>query len=88
MRWVQPGDTVFWYVNKHLFAVGYATSTGDEAPRPEEFDQANAVRWDRRGWRVDVEFTRIPASVKPTEFFAELATHLPDKYSPLIATYK
>lgn len=83
MREVSPGDLVFSFVDARIRAFGIARSFAYEAPQPSEFGEAGR-RWDRVGWRVDVDFHTNHAPLRPADWMALLAPLLPSKYSPLL----
>ncbi len=82
MREVAPGDAIFSFSDTRVGAIGIARSHAYEAPKPLEFGQAGA-HWEMIGWRIDVAFTRLSRSIRPSGHMAELAPCLPQKYAPL-----
>ena len=84
MREVAPGDLVFSYAGTVIPAIGIAQSFAYEAPKPAEFGSAGP-NWSRIGWRVDVRFQELDIRVRPADYMAQIAPHLPDRYSPLSA---
>lgn len=83
MREVAPGDLVFSFVDTRVAAVGMAASFAYEAPKPPEFGRAGYY-WERIGWRVDVRYTRLGSSFRPSEWIEDLRPELPERYSPLL----
>ena len=82
MRVVAPGDVVFSFADTFIKAIGIVALHGYEAPKPLEFGKTGAY-WDVIGWRVDVRFTPLRLTVKPSAHMSRLAPLLPQKYSPL-----
>jgi len=82
MRVVAPGDVVFSFADTQIKAVGIIASHGYEAPKPLEFGSTGAY-WDNIGWRVDVKFVRLRASMRPADNMTTLRPLLPQRYSPL-----
>lgn len=64
LREVTPGDVVFSYASGHVQGAGFATSYCYPCPRPSEFGHIGEA-WDIVGWRVDVNFQRLPQLVRP-----------------------
>jgi putative restriction endonuclease len=84
MREVAPGDVVFSFADTRIKAIGIIASHAYEAPKPLEFGQTGA-HWDMIGWRVDVRFSELRHSIRPSEHMAALAPVLPGRYAPLLA---
>ena len=57
MREVSPGDQIFSFRNRKVGAVGLAVSNCYEALQPGEFGTMGLLRWEKVGWRVDVDYT-------------------------------
>lgn len=83
MREVAPGDLVFSFAHTRIGAFGVARSHAFEAPKPAEFGTAGR-NWDEIGWRVEVEFHRLPAPFRPADRMELLRPLLPDRYAPLL----
>lgn len=83
MREVAPGDLVFSFAHTRIVAFGIARSYAFEAPKPAEFGPAGR-NWDEIGWRVEVEFHRLPAPFRPADWMELLRPLLPDRYAPLL----
>lgn len=79
---VQPGDVVFSYADGLIKAVGVAAGFHREAPIPESHGQA-ADYWDKLGWMVPVEWTRLHHPISPKLHLEVIAHLLPKKYSPI-----
>ncbi|MBJ2111329.1 HNH endonuclease [Serratia ureilytica] len=79
---VRPGDLIFSYANLKLGAVGKALSSAYDFEKPDEFRDSDGV-WLRDGWRIDVQFERLQAPIRPKQFIAQIQPLLPKKYSPL-----
>lgn len=76
LREVTPGDVVFSYASAQIQGAGFATSYCYTCPRPAEFGHIGDA-WDVVGWRVDVNFQRLPRLVRPKHHLSVL--------SPLLA---
>ena len=83
MREVAPGDIVFSFADTRIRAIGAIASHAYEAPKPLEFGQTGA-HWDMIGWRVDVRFSELRHSIRPSEHMAAIAPVLPGRYAPLL----
>lgn len=84
MRAVAPGDLVFSYHRGVFAAVGIAATSGYDCVVPAEFAAAGE-RWDKSGWRVDVQFIRLSTEVSPKQHMATIRPLLPARFSPLTA---
>jgi putative restriction endonuclease len=82
MREVAPDDLIFSFAGAHIKAIGIARSHAYEAPKPLEFGVTGAY-WENIGWRVDVRFTELRLSMRPSDHMNVLAPLLPKKYAPL-----
>jgi putative restriction endonuclease len=82
MREVAPGDLVFSYADTLIKAIGIATSSCYDCPKPTEFGTAGKV-WGQAGWRVDVRWLELKNTIKPSSHMEALGPYLPEKYSPL-----
>jgi putative restriction endonuclease len=82
MTEVSPGDLVFSFVQRKIVAIGVATSAAYSSPKPKDFGSAGDG-WSEEGWRVDVEFQRLDASLEPRNHMSLIQPLLPQKYSPL-----
>ena len=82
MREVAPGDVVFSFADTLIRAIGIAASHAYEAPKPLECGQAGACL-DKIGRCVDVRFSELRLSVKPSSHMDVLKPLLPDRYAPL-----
>lgn len=82
MREVSPGDVIFSFCDTLIKAVGIAKSHAYEAPKPREFGSVGAY-WDVIGWRIDVRFSELKGSIRPSQHIDRLRPLLPQKYAPL-----
>ena len=85
MTQVRPGDIVFCYWEKMIRAVGVATGSSMDAPRPPEF-LVTPHDWSDDGWRLPVEFVMLSNPLDPKAHREIVAKHLPTEkgaYSPL-----
>jgi hypothetical protein len=82
MREVAPGDVVFSFADTHIRAIGIARSHAYEAPKPIEFGTVGAY-WETIGWRVDVHFTELQGTIRPSEHMGAISPYLPARYAPL-----
>jgi hypothetical protein len=82
MRLIRRGDIIFSYAGTVIRAVGIAVREAYESVKPESFGSKGS-NWLPIGWQVDVEYEHLDTQIKPKDFMAELATMLPEKYSPL-----
>jgi hypothetical protein len=83
MREVSPGDLVFSFAHTRIERFGIARSHAYEAPKPPEFG-VTGRNWEAIGWRVDVEFHRVSAPIRPADWIERLRPLLPARYSPLL----
>lgn len=62
---VKKGDLIFCYRNGEILRLAKALSDCYPADRPQSltFD-----KWQKEGWKVDVELTKIPDPIKADEF--------------------
>jgi hypothetical protein len=84
VREVKPGDLVFSYANAAIQGFGFAKTHCYSCPQPDEFGRVGEA-WDRRGWRVDVDFHRFTSPFRTANHSHEIATLLPSRYSPIRA---
>jgi len=82
MREVSPGDVIFCFADTWIKAIGIARSHAYESPKPIEFGAAGAY-WDVVGWRIDVQFTKLNAAIRPVDYIGKIQPYLPDRYAPL-----
>lgn len=82
MREVSPGDIIFSFCDTEIKAIGIAQSNAYEAPKPLEFGNVGAY-WDLVGWRVEVNFSKLTAPIKPATHIDLLRPYLAEKYAPL-----
>jgi hypothetical protein len=81
MALVKPGDLVFSFCDTRIKAIGTALGAAQTADKPN-FGAAGA-NWEKEGWLVPVEFTKLDTEIRPKDFIGELRPHLADKYAPL-----
>lgn len=79
---VKPGALIFSYANLKLGAVGKALTSAYDFEKPDEFRDSEGG-WLREGWRIDVQFEKLKAPIRPKQFIAQIQPLLPPKYSPL-----
>lgn len=82
LKRVQPGDVVFSYANAAIVAVGIAKTHCYSFPKPIEFGAAG-VNWSNEGWKVDVQYRRLPNPVRTMSHIDSLRALLPIKKSPI-----
>jgi putative restriction endonuclease len=82
MREVSPGDVVFSFAFGAIQGFGMAKTHCYTSPRPDEFGHIGHS-WNEVGWRVDVDFTRIPELVRPSQHMQAILPTLPERYSPI-----
>lgn len=79
---VSSGDVVISYAGAEIRAVGVATSSCQERPKPEAFGLAGE-NWSDTGWLVPVEWAVLERPISPKDHLAEIIPCLPAKHSPL-----
>lgn len=79
---VRPGDIVISYAGAEIRAIGVATSSFQDQPKPEVFGQTGQ-NWSETGWLVPVEWTVLEKPVSPKGHLADIVELLPAKHSPL-----
>lgn len=82
MTLARPGDGVLSYADGRIAYVGRVTQAAFEAPKPVEYGSAGET-WTNIGWRLPVEWRRLPDPVRPKGHLEEVRPWLPEKYSPL-----
>lgn len=86
LREVTPRDLVFSYASGLVQGAGFATSYCYTCPRPAEFGHIGEA-WDVVGWRVDVNFQRLPQLVRPKAHLAIFGSILArEQFAPLRPT--
>ena len=75
------GDVVFSYAHTEIQAIGIITTQHYSSPKPD-FGQAGS-NWEEQGWRVNVDWTRLPTPFKPKLHIDRFRDLLPTKHSPL-----
>lgn len=85
MKVVAPGDLVFSYWNMAIRAYGIVRSFGYDAPKPDEFGTTGR-QWAQIGYRADVDYVTMTATVVPRNELQRIAPLLSAKYSPLHPT--
>ena len=74
------GDVVISYAFASVRAVGVARTHCYSCPRPDEFGRVGTA-WDKRGWRVDVDFQRLQRPFRTADYCREISPLLPERYS-------
>jgi hypothetical protein len=83
MTQVEPGDIIFSYKGTYLAAIGIASSAHYDFEKP--FAEGVGNYWNKRGWRVDVDYLEPRRLVQPKQHMDLIAPLLPQKYSPIRA---
>jgi len=83
-REVAPGDVIFSFAFGAVQGFGFAKSASYSCPQPDEFGKVG-VAWDKRGWRVDVNFRPFPKPLSTSAHAHLIAPLLPQAYSPIRA---
>ncbi|MFK4072360.1 HNH endonuclease [Ectopseudomonas khazarica] len=78
---VEPGDYIISYADGLIRAIGRATGRYREEKIPENHWEAEG--WDADGWMVPIAWVRLSSPIRPKSYIADIAPHLPGKYSPL-----
>jgi putative restriction endonuclease len=86
MTRVQRGDIVFSCAGGELRAAGIVLAGASEAPRPGEHSVADDAGVGEEGWLVPVRLQLLDQPLKIKAHAAELATVLPERYSPIRAS--
>jgi len=84
MRAAKPGDIVFCFSDTRIKAIGRISSTSYGFPKPEEFGKVGS-NWSDFGWRVDVKYSTLKQTPRPSEHMGAIKKFLPSIYSPLQA---
>lgn len=79
MRRTQVGDLVFSYFGQRINYIGVVAGEAETALMPPEFGKAD---WDRDGWYVPVQWSKIEP-ISPGAIKDDLLPLLPERYSPL-----
>lgn len=82
MRVVQPGDLVLSFRNTHIQSIGVVRSYCYESPKPLEFG-TTGMNWEAIGWRVNVQWSVLTHTIRPSDHIGSLRPTLPVKYSPI-----
>jgi len=86
LREVTPGDLIFSYAASRIQGAGFAMSYCYTCPRPAAFGHIGEA-WDVVGWRVDVNFQRLPRTVRPKQHLPVLRPLLArEPFAPLQLT--
>jgi len=85
MRAVIPGDLVFSFQGTYIRAIGLIQSFAYSLPKPAEFGGIGA-NWANTGWCVNVNYHHLDNQIRPVDHIELLASHLPERYSPLQKT--
>jgi putative restriction endonuclease len=86
MTRVEPGDTVFSFAGGELRAAGVILAHVREAPRPSGFSAPDDSAGGEIGWQIPVRLQLLDHPLRVKQHAAELATVLPEKYSPIRAS--
>ncbi|MCL1039845.1 HNH endonuclease [Shewanella submarina] len=75
------GDIIFSYAHTYISAIGVVVAEHYPSSKPD-FGQAGS-NWEEHGWRVDVDWIRLPTSFKPKLHIDSFRELLPTTHSPL-----
>jgi hypothetical protein len=81
MTKVRPGDVIFSFSRRQIPVIGIAISTAYDFDKPN-FGRVGEV-WEKRGWKVDVEYQTPPVIVEPRKHMGVLGPLLPERHSPI-----
>lgn len=81
MTKVRPGDVIFSFSKRQIPVIGIAISNAYDFDKPD-FGRAGEV-WEKRGWKVDVEYQTPAVIVEPRKHMDILGPLLPERHSPL-----
>lgn len=81
---VRSGDVVISYAGAEIRAIGVATSSFQDQPKPEVFGRTGQ-NWSETGWLVPVEWSVLDKPLSPKAHLADIVELLPVKHSPLQA---
>jgi putative restriction endonuclease len=84
MRRANPGDKVLSFARGRISFVGVVQDFAVTAPKPEEFLESGK-RWANVGWLLPVAWVAADTPISPKQFIGEIASMLPEMYSPLVA---
>lgn len=79
---VEPGDIIFSYANAKIMAIGVATQKHKEQVKPTEFG-SSGTNWSNVGWIVPIEWRRLQKPFSPKTYIKDIASLLPNNYSPI-----
>ena len=82
MKHIQPGDIIFSYANASIVAIGIAKTHCYSFPKPMEFGRAG-IYWSNEGWKVDVQYRKLPSPVRTMDHIDSLRKLLPSTKSPI-----
>lgn len=82
MRRAKPGEPVFSCFDSQIAHVGLVTAPAQTATKPSAY---GAETWNREGWRLEVDWRRLPKPVVPAEVIGEIRPWLPPSHSPVRA---
>lgn len=79
MERVRPGDLIFAGVDNALRAIAEVTAPAYDAERPDPRDDQF---WYGEGWRLDVQYTDLPAPLFYADWVPEILAEMPAKHAP------
>ncbi|MGE4071130.1 MAG: HNH endonuclease [Lysobacterales bacterium] len=82
MLLAKVGDTVYSYAHGRLGAIGVVIRAASPCPKPAEFGTVGDY-WNNDGWLLQVAFTPLDQSVRPSEHIGLIAPLLPERWSPI-----
>ncbi|WP_223523967.1 HNH endonuclease [Pseudomonas sp. A-B-26] len=78
----RPGDVIVSYAGSEIRAIGIISGQCEDASIPKTHWQASEY-WNKDGWKVPVEWVRLPQPIRPTDFLSDISPLLPNKHSPI-----
>lgn len=81
MKKVKPNDIIFSYARKISY-IGIVKSVAISASKPDEFGKVGD-NWDEDGWKIEVDFKKVPHPISPKDYIEQLSPFLADKYAPI-----
>jgi len=75
-------DIVFSYASGKIQAVGKVIAPAKSRQRPEAFGRTGQ-QWNKKGWLVNIAWTRLSDPLTPKDHIREIAPLLPDTHSPI-----
>ena len=80
LKKVSPGDLIFSYAYGAIQGLGIAKSYAFDYLKPDEFSNFN---WEAKGWMVEVHFEKLLEPLKIKDYYKDLVSYFPEKYSPI-----